>query len=107
MIEIILFLIIPKYLSDFNDNRDMKTFNKTFIVPLFITFILTGCMPDSLTKFKKDPPKKPTTSTTVSSGPVLDETGNVIPFDESTYFSFVDQDNNPVLAKVSEVKTLS
>lgn len=80
----------------------MKTFNKTLIVPLFITLILTGCMPDSLTKFKKDPPKKPTTSTTVSSGPVLDETGNVIPFDESTYFSFKTPDNDPVLSKVNE-----
>ncbi|MEA9355027.1 putative Ig domain-containing protein [Bacteriovorax sp. PP10] len=36
----------------------MKTFNTKLIVALFTTLVLTGCMPDSLTKFKKDPPKK-------------------------------------------------
>jgi hypothetical protein len=56
--EIILLFAITKYLSDSNDNRDMKTFNTKLIVALFTTLVLTGCMPDSLTKFKKDPPKK-------------------------------------------------
>ena len=56
--EIILLFGITKYLSNFNDNRSMKTFNTKLIVALFTTLVLTGCMPDSLTKFKKDAPKK-------------------------------------------------
>lgn len=54
----------------------MKTFNKKLVVSLITTLILTGCMPDSLTKFKKDPPKKATTGNT--SGPIVDDDGSVI-----------------------------
>lgn len=56
--EIILLFAITKYLSNSNDNRSMKTFNTKLIVALITTLVLTGCMPDSLTKFKKDAPKK-------------------------------------------------
>jgi hypothetical protein len=52
-----LVLIIAKYLLIFNDNRDMKKFNFILIHSLTLSLLLTGCMPDSLTKFKKDPPK--------------------------------------------------
>lgn len=56
----------------------MKTFNiKLLTSSLVTTLILAGCMPDSLTKFKKEPPKKVTPAEAVS-GPVTDETGNVI-----------------------------
>lgn len=89
--EIILISPFAKYLSDFNDNRDMKTFNTKLIAPFIITLLLTGCMPDSLTKFKKDEPKKavavvePTPVSTV----VVDDTGVPLTFDEPAYFSFI------------------
>lgn len=54
----------------------MKTFNTKLIVSLFITLIMTGCMPDSMTKFKKDEPKKAASSETTV--PVVDEEGNAI-----------------------------
>lgn len=47
----------------------MKNFNLKFIIPLALTFVLQGCMPDSLTKFQKDAPKKATASATVTSSP--------------------------------------
>ena len=45
----------------------MKKFNLKLMTPLALTLILQGCMPDSLTKFKKDTPKK-TTASSVTSG---------------------------------------
>ncbi|MBC7712350.1 MAG: putative Ig domain-containing protein [Rhizobacter sp.] len=68
----------------------MKTFNTKLIVPFIITLFLTGCMPDSLTKFKKDAPTKAATSSTTTtsepSGPVVDPTGAVVPFTAPTFF---------------------
>ncbi|MBC7539204.1 MAG: putative Ig domain-containing protein [Bacteriovorax sp.] len=57
----------------------MKKFNLKLIIPLILTLILQGCMPDSLTKFSKDTPKKATaaaaattpTTTTTPSGQVI------------------------------------
>ena len=94
--EIILNSPNAKYYPDFNDNRDMKTFKTQLIVPFVITLLLTGCMPDSLTKFKKEEPtKKPVAASTktADSGtvvvpPVVDETGAPITFDEPTYFQW-------------------
>ncbi len=80
----------------------MKTFNTTLIVPLFITLVLTGCMPDSLTKFKKDPPKKPVVTTPVGSGPVVDETGAPVPFDQATYWGYGSPDNESQYAEVGQ-----
>ena len=64
---------------------------------------MTGCMPDSLTKFNKDEVKKAkpasTTSTTdgtVSSPPVVDTSGVAVVFDPPTFFSYGDVANNPV-----------
>lgn len=77
--EIILLFAITKYLSIFHDNRDMKTFNTKLIVALFTTLVLTGCMPDSLTKFKKDPPKKSaSTATDNTTPPIVDDSGNAV-----------------------------
>lgn len=78
--EIILLFGIAKYLSVFNDNRSMKTFNTKLIVALFTTLVLTGCMPDSLTKFKKDAPKKAasTASGEDDTPPITDGSGNAV-----------------------------
>ena len=81
----------------------MKTLNKTLIVPLLTTLILTGCMPDSLTKFKKDPPKKADTSTNTggtggtggNNGPVTGDDGSPLTFTPPTFFSFGNDANLP------------
>lgn len=77
--EIILLFGIAKYLSVFHDNRSMKTFNTKLIVALFTTLVLTGCMPDSLTKFKKDAPKKAaSTAVDDTEAPITDGNGNAV-----------------------------
>lgn len=54
----------------------MKTFNlKLISASLITTLFLTGCMPDSLTKFKKDPPKK---KVDLSTTPVVTDDGETI-----------------------------
>lgn len=85
--EIILFLGIAKYLSNIHDNRTMKTLNTKFIVALTTTLFLTGCMPDSLTKFKKDAPKKAATTSTVveTPPPFVDDSGNEVDPDTLDY----------------------
>ncbi len=102
--EIILKYPIAKYLSDFHDNRDMKTLNTKLIVPFVITLLLTGCMPDSLTKFKKDEPTKKVTASTTTGGtggggttvpPVVDETGAPVVFNAPTYFTYEDASGLP------------
>ncbi len=62
----------------------MKKFNFTFIVASLLSLLLAGCMPDSLTKYKKDPPKK-AASTTSTSGDLIDSNGEVIDPDEIVY----------------------
>ena len=79
--EIILNSSNTKYLPEFHDNRDMKTLNTKLIVPFITTLLLTGCMPDSLTKFKKDAPKK--SASTAPGGttvvpPLVDDNGNTV-----------------------------
>ncbi len=82
----------------------MKTLNKTLTVSLFTTLLLTGCMPDSLTKFKKDPPKKaevstadaPTTTVTDTSGNTI----NVSLLVDPTFFRFDDDVNNKIASTV-------
>lgn len=56
-------MIIPKYFRKLNDNVAMKKLNLSFISLLILFSLLQGCMPDSLTKFKKDEPKKATDTT--------------------------------------------
>lgn len=73
----------------------MKKFNlKLHTSFLFTILILQGCMPDSLTKFKKDAPKKATaasTTTTPTVPPVVDDSGNTVPFVAPTKFFFVSE----------------
>lgn len=49
-----------KYDQKDDDNNTMKTLKGLFSLPtiLLLSLILAGCMPDSLTKFKEDPPVK-------------------------------------------------
>jgi hypothetical protein len=58
----------------------MKTFNTKLIVALITTLVLTGCMPDSLTKFKKDPPKKDASTAigTNNTPTITDSSGNAV-----------------------------
>lgn len=62
----------------------MKKFNYTFIVASLLSLLLTGCMPDSLTKFKKDPPKK-AASITSTAGDLIGSDGKVIDPDDIIY----------------------
>ncbi len=64
----------PKFSKEINDNRSMKTIN-LFIFSIILSTLLTGCMPDSLTQFKKDTPAKPKSVTGV---PVTDASGNTL-----------------------------
>lgn len=98
-----MFSIIPKYLSDFHDNRSMKTLNTTLTVSLFTTLLLTGCMPDSLTKFKKDPPKK---AEVVAENPpsIVDSTGNTIDvatLTDPTTFQYSDEVNSALVTTIN------
>jgi hypothetical protein len=70
----------------------MKKFNLKLHTPILLTImLLQGCMPDSLTKFKKDAPKKTTAASTTSTvPPVVDSTGNTITFVPPTKFYYVD-----------------
>lgn len=83
-----MFYSITKYFKKINDNRDMKKFNLKLMAPLLLTFILQGCTPDSLTKFKKDPPKKAATAATATSPAVDPVTGDAIPLDYPTVTTF-------------------
>ncbi len=60
-----------KYDQNCDDNNPMKTLKGLFSLPtfLFLLFILSGCMPDSLTKFKEAPPVKKSSSSGGSSVP--------------------------------------
>lgn len=72
----------------------MKKFNlKLHTSFLFTILILQGCMPDSLTKFKKDAPKKTTAASTSTPTvpPVTDSSGNTVPFVAPTKFFFVSE----------------
>lgn len=84
----------PKYFQKIHDNKDMKKFNlKLHTSFLFTILILQGCMPDSLTKFKKDAPKKTTAASTSTPTvpPVTDSSGNTVPFVAPTKFFFVSE----------------
>lgn len=85
----------------------MKKFNLKLITPLILTLILQGCMPDSLTKFKKDPPKKaaPASAATTTT-PVVDETGNVINFDPPTKFYYISETAPTSSLKVGTAVTI-
>ncbi len=75
----------------------MKKFNLNILTPLLLTLMLQGCMPDSLTKFKKDPPKKTTaaatTTTTAAPTSVVDQSGNTITFVPPTLFYYANTTN--------------
>ena len=108
-----MFSIIPKYLSDFHDNRSMKTLKTTLTLSLFTTLLLTGCMPDSLTKFKKDPPKKAEVATE-EPPTIVDSGGNTIDVSsltDPTTFQYSDEVNQALVtslnAKLGEKVQLS
>lgn len=65
----------------------MKTFNTKFVVALITTLLLTGCMPDSLTKFKKEEVKKSATtgSDSTTTPPITDDSGNAVDPDTLTF----------------------
>jgi len=74
----------------------MKTFNTKLIVALITTLVLTGCMPDSLTKFKKDPPTKAAATAPVPD--MVDSNGNPVDPDSLEYpskFYFVSEGSIP------------
>jgi hypothetical protein len=71
-----LFAWNPKYFSNFNDNRDMKTINTKLLFLTLSTLWLSGCLPDSLTKFKSS--STATKSTTSSGVTITDGNGNVV-----------------------------
>jgi hypothetical protein len=65
----------------------MKKLNFTHFTPiLLLTLLVTGCLPDSLTKWKKDPPQKPVAASTLV--PVVDSTGKKLTFTPPTYFTY-------------------
>jgi hypothetical protein len=69
---------------------DMKTFKLNTLTLLLLTLTFQGCMPDSLTKFKKETPVK-SASTSAPVATVTDSTGETITVDKispPTYFSY-------------------
>lgn len=83
----------------------MKTFNKIHVVLLFI-LLLMGCTPDSLTKFKKEEPKKSPSTSSNSSGPIYDASGNIIDpstFIDPTIFKY----RNARIESIASVTTLN
>jgi gamma-glutamyltranspeptidase len=58
----------------------MKKFNWITLASLILTLALQGCMPDSLTKFSKAAPQKAANSTSTTTAPVVDPSGEVISF---------------------------
>lgn len=56
----------------------MKKFNFTNIVLPFLPLLLIGCMPDSLTKFDKEAPKKAAAATATPVPPIVDDSGNTV-----------------------------
>ena len=65
----------------------MKKLNFTHFTPIILlTLLVTGCLPDSLTKWKKDPPQKPVAASTLV--PVVDSTGKKLTFTAPTYFTY-------------------
>ncbi|MDD4973705.1 MAG: Ig domain-containing protein [Bacteriovorax sp.] len=86
----------------------MKKFNLKLITPLILTLILQGCMPDSLTKFNKDTPKKTTTAAAVSTIPV-DASGQpiILTYPTVSTFNFTEANSTiPVLTKDMQVGTI-
>ncbi len=68
----------------------MKTFKLNILTLLLLTLTFQGCMPDSLTKFKKETPIK-SAATTAPVATVTDSTGATITVDKispPTYFSY-------------------
>jgi hypothetical protein len=103
-----LFSSITKFFLKVNDNRDMKKFNLKIFAPLLLTLLFQGCVPDSLTKFKKDAPKQVSSSAT--STPVVDSSGTPVVFIPPTRFTMGPVDNtvinlnlNNTVASVSPV----
>lgn len=69
----------------------MKKFNLKLITPLILTLVLQGCMPDSLTKFKKDQPKRAPAPVTPQ---VIDATGKTLSLIPPTKFYYSDVTTN-------------
>ena len=67
----------------------MKKFNIKLLASLTSILLLQGCMPDSLSKFQKDPPKKAAPPAPAPApSPVVDASGKPISFTAPTKFYF-------------------
>ncbi len=85
----------------------MKSFNKHHILaPLSIILLLSGCVPDSLTKFSKDSPSKSSSSATVTP-PIVDSTGTAITFDEPTFFYYFNKNDSSFGANIGTTLSAS
>lgn len=77
----------------------MKTFNTKLTVALFTTLVLTGCMPDSLTKFKKE---EPTKAPAVTAPSIVDSNGNAVDPSTLVYpskFYFISEGATPSIER--------
>lgn len=80
----------------------MKKFNLNTLTPLILIFILQGCLPDSLTKFKKDAPQKVSSAATTTAPPqnsVVDQAGNTVTFVPPTMFYYASSGSNTTVGK--------
>lgn len=77
----------------------MKTFNTKLTVALFTTLVLTGCMPDSLTKFKKEEPTKAPAATAPA---IVDSNGNGVDPNSLVFpskFYFISEGSTPTIER--------
>jgi len=75
----------------------MKKLKSHLILPLILTFIFQGCVPDSLTKYSKETPKKATasaSSTTTTTTTTTTSTTSTVALDYPTVttFSYIEAD---------------
>ncbi|PJB52958.1 MAG: hypothetical protein CO099_09805, partial [Bdellovibrio sp. CG_4_9_14_3_um_filter_39_7] len=83
--------------------------NKLFTFALSL-FLLAGCMPDSFTKFKENPPAKKTTSggtTGSSSSSSSSSSGTTVVNTVWTEFAYKQTDNDEIIIKVLDATGFS
>ena len=83
--------------------------NKLFTFALSL-FLLAGCMPDSFTKFKENPPAKKTTSggtTGSSSSSLSSSSGTTVVNTVWTEFAYKQTDNDEIIIKVLDATGFS
>lgn len=79
----------------------MKNFNLKFMSLIILTLLLQGCMPDSMTKFSKEAPKKAAPPPLAS--PIQDSAGNAVDpstIDFPTDFFYISKTEVPTKALV-------